>query len=501
MLGRSALVVSAIGALLLPVGAAAQTDGQNYTDLPELQTATVVSMRTSAQSSDIHPAGMTVTFQFDEPLLANAPDPADFLVYNRAGVATSATTAEVAADTVTAFFPTVDTRVKATSLSLAVVEENAVSDTNGSGNPVGASGLVRREKYRGSKSCIRLIRVNNLRHVRDHTVLSFHFTSFASCGEGDAGVSTDIRPGRLHLEMTDGRSIPAMKVRYRSIDPQSTHPVVVKAIFPGKRVLRHIARVTAREAAVHYSWWGPGSDDGGDEYNWLQARAISHDGNTIRPDLVAVELRPNTDPQRPGHAIFVFDQRVTDPHARRFSVDQIKGVRAVVVPRHPRQVRVSFPPVYASALPEATDGSVWDGAVGGALADEVPIPNTLTYTTMTDGATVGPDMTSGVYLTQSGPVVAAFRFDAELSGDPVPAAFHLYAKDGTKYDAEQCELMSVGSTSYPDHVRCTFTEAARVPTGDTQLGTVDASAVRDTKGRTNPEGEAPTYAPAVTPWS
>lgn len=498
--GRSTLVGLAIGALVLPFGATARAAAQDLTDLPELQSATVVSMRTAAQSSNTQPAGMTVAFRFDVPLATSTPDPGDFLVYSKAGVASPASAVEVTADTVTAFFPTVDTSAESTSLSLAVVEESAVSDDTGGSNPIGTSALSRTKMQQGPKSCIRLLRANYVRHVRQLTIVRFTFTSFASCDDGAGEVRPEITPGRLHLEMTDGRSIPAMKVRYPSIDPQSNHRVTVKAIFPGKRVLRHIARVTARDAAVYYSWWGPGSDDGGYEYNWLQSVAISHEGNTIRPDLAFVKLRPSNDPSRPDHAVFVFDQRVTDPHARRFSVDQIQGKRAVVVPLHPSEVRVSFPATYPNAVADATDGSVQGGAVAGGQADEVPIPNLL-VSAVTDGQTAGPNMWGGDYMNAAGPVSAAFRFDSELSGAPDPRGFHLYGKDGTKYDAEQCELMSVKSTWYPDYVRCTFSAAARVATGETQLVTVDAGAVRDTNGRTNVEGAASTFATAVFPYS
>jgi len=151
--GRSALVALATGALVLPFGAAAaQADGQNHTELPELQTATVVSMRTEARSSATHPAGMTIAYRFDEPLVASVPEPADFFVYNKAGVASHASTAEVANDTVTAFFPGVDTRKKATRLSLAVVEEGAVSDSNAGSNPIGTSLIARTKKYRARRA-------------------------------------------------------------------------------------------------------------------------------------------------------------------------------------------------------------------------------------------------------------------------------------------------------------------------------------------------------------
>jgi hypothetical protein len=135
-LGRSTIVASAAAVLLLPFTANAQAD--SYTDLPELQAATVVSTRTAASASAAHPAGTTITYRFVESLAHTRPDPASFLLYDADGTAVHADRVHVSRANVTALFKGLDTHRKAAAEVLAATTDGAVVDPAGQASAIGA---------------------------------------------------------------------------------------------------------------------------------------------------------------------------------------------------------------------------------------------------------------------------------------------------------------------------------------------------------------------------
>lgn len=485
ILHASLAVVAGVVAAGASVGAASPVHAwaTQATVLPELQEVTARTT-TRSMATATEPAGSTVTFPFDEPLdEATPPDPADFTLYDVDGNVHPARDVVVAGDTVTAWFPDLDTVEALNRISLGAVAESAVRDLDGGANPLGWSYLLRTWTYQttGLQGCPTLRRVTNVQVLRRSTRADFLF----ECDKSPDGSPDSTK---FHLQLVDGAIASGIDQR-RSMRGDLA---VVTIWFPGRHPARTIARGTVDRDAV---WWDYSNHDdpmgeGFELYyhTGIQAGSVSHQGNTVRPDLVRVSLQPSPRPGRPDHAVFVFDQKVTSPRAGRFRLyPDGTGTRAVRLKARPRRVRVTFA---ADSLTDTRQASVAAGAVRGGRADEVGVTNTLTESSTTSRYTAGPDLTSWGFDKESSVPRALFSFDADLVGDPRPSAFSLYTQAGERLGAELCTIEPPSFNGSMLLVGCTFPGATReeVDSGAIGLATVEAGAVYDANGRTNPPG-------------
>ena len=453
------------------------------TVLPELQE---VSVRTTARSAATatEPAGSTVTFPFDEPLDEATPlDPADFTLYDGDGTVHQARDVVVAGDTVTAWFPDIDTVRALDRISLGTVAESAVRDLDGGANPLGSSYARRTLTYKttGLQGCPALRRVTNVQVLRSTTRADFVF----ECDKSPDGPPDNTK---FHLQLVDGAVTSGIDRRRTMRGDLS----VVTIWFPGRHPARTIARGTVDEDAVRWNYTVRDPMDEWPElyyHTGIQAANVSHQGNTTRPDLVRVTLQPNPRPGRPDHAAFVFDQKVTSPRAGRFRLyPDGTGTLAVRLKSGPRQVRVTFPADSQTATRQA---SVAAGAVRGGRADEVGVTNTLTESSPANGYVAGPSFESRRFDHESSVPRALFDFNSNLVGEPRPSAFALYTQAGERLGAELCTIEpNPNDYGKMRRVGCTFPGMTweEVDSGAIGPATVEAGAVYDAKGRTNPPG-------------
>jgi hypothetical protein len=275
-----------------------------------------------------------------------------------------------------------------------------------------------------------------------------------------------------------------------------------------------IARGVVLDAAV---------EDNTGEDNVLQAAALSNGGNTVRPDLVSIELRPNASPSAGDAVLFTFDQPVTldnngvapggvaDPaNFRIFKVDGtvLTGDSAVVNTANRTQVLVQFSET--DATENTVGGEVLENAVFAANADgsaattnggltpapgnrndEEGVANTSTTPGQTPGRTDAPDLTAVTISRQAsdsfgnpGRFQVAFTFDEDVVVVD-PAKFFLYQSNGTRFTPANC---TVGGTEDTDNVvTCAAADdAASTAISTAVLGTVDDGAVANQNTGTGP---------------
>ena len=398
-------------------------------------------------------------------------------MYTTAGKTIAASGAKLSGDRVTATFRSIDSEALADSLSGVTVSTGAVTDSGGSSNVVGSIPIEGWFTYtsRGDSACASLTRVGELRVVGHTTRLNYVFR----CFDGSEGTPTIRANGkRFRLQLVNGAVRSGLR---RRIHPNG----VITVVFPGRLRNRQVARTTVPAGAVRVSTWDALSGLGDSEVNEPEAAPISHRGNTVRPDLVRVKLRPKAVPAR---AVFVFDQRVSRPNARRFRLfphAPVKGRRAVVRKAHPRQVRVVFGHV---TVRRAENAAVARGAVRSGRSDEFGITRTATWYRNMDGYIDGPDFDGASLKSKAGSLTVSFVFGKTFSGAPDTSAFHLYTDDGKhRLDASSCTV-APAQGQYIHPVDCTFDPASAGPGLSWTVGAADTGAVSDAKGNVNMGG-------------
>ena len=505
------------------------------TTQPELVSAQVVSTTTTAQGSASNPAGTVVRYVFDETVTGAAPRPEAFYVYAFDGAEYPADAGsqrvESEGRSVLVRFGGVNTAAAANDLTVAAVDDDAVTDDQDQVNPEGdlAIGAARTDTVRQAGVTVApdLQSVGPFRPGANEgtTAVDFKFDQAAFVVDS-AGFNVVLINGS-----TIGCTGPA--------SDSTTGPGLAEAGGNGTTTITAICAnpasgssttpLTATNVARGFVETGAVSDTQQEDNlptdttegttNPLQAATVA--GSTTAPDLMSAEFRPGAGTTA-DEVVYTFDQVVVvDVDAGNFRVYDTSGsdsgtnrvgTDARRNTENTRQVIVTFT---ATALDDAVGASVDAAAVTGATetaqpnaADEIGVA-TQTTRAITPGKTDGPDLT-GVAVNP-GAGSATYTFDEDVNparppsgGAAVPGSFLLYLADGSQLTCTGVPGTStfvVGNTDTTrNQVTCTqFSRGTSPPVnattvGNAVLGTVDAGAVDDAEAGTksNPYGAEPT---------
>lgn len=505
---------------------------------PELASATIVQT--------LENGGTTVRYTFDEALTGSsvgAGDAALFAVYTfdstgapgtsgtpaviddpntpvdesapavpgTGGDRLSATSVRVdEADTrsVLATFSTITTADDAAELSVAVVDENAVNDSEGDFNPIGDAALnpgttTNTPLAAGLTVAPDLVTVGNFRADAgdpNSTLVDFTFDEDADAvTNGYSLVSVDGLTDRTGtLVAGDGTTVHT--VRFSNAVPSSTTASTI-TLTAASQARGVVSAGTVNETSA------------GNEANVRQAADVSAAGNSETPDLVSAAIIRDADiggGMRRDQVLYTFDEPVLAVAAGDFvaytdTAEETLGTNATRSTANDTQVLVTFG-ADEDALDRAVGASVGDGAVteaGGTnrpnQQDEAGISNVGTgpTTTTTSGRTAAPDLiavsverTTDQFGTTSGGQVR-YTFDEDVAA-PVAAEFSVVEADGT---IRTGTAATVGTTEDTDsQVIVTFAGATTEAILRSVLGTVDDGAVADQATGTGP-GETVAAAP------
>lgn len=524
---------------------------------PELTSAAVGATTTPTNATPANPAGTLVTYTFDEQVVGGttqtggSPVAAQFFVYNTAnGTPVDAGDAIVSVNgnQVVVRFNAITDATAAAALTVATVNDGAVTDTQGLVNPegdaaIGSAGGGNTSLPAGVTVAPDLVSVGNFRQASTigRTAVDFTFD--------EAATTTDLGGFHLILINNPGTTTTAGANDIECAGPASgdgtvaggtvaggngTTVITVICDNPGGTpgtvagtalTADQVARGTVEENTVAETTDNDTTNATNDE-NVEQAVDVSNGGNTFEPDLVSVSFTQGTGTTNDS-AVFTFDQavQITNPNAFfAYGVDaepiagtatQTNGTAGTGAGT---QVLVTFPS--QTSLDGAVGGFVTDGAVTVPATatttalpneqDEVGVANTQANAAQTPGRTAGPDLTAVALSQATGPFGpgdyrATYTFDEDIA-DPsaitTDTSFYLFLADGTRLTADNCV---VGTTEDTDNtVVCDSytgfpagtTESAAI--GSATLGTVDRGAVFGTgtattvggvsDGVTNPEG-------------
>jgi putative cell wall-binding protein len=504
------------------------TQPPSATVRPELRSAEVLSTTTTNNATPDNPVGTTVRYTFDENVATAGglqPVAGQFFVYDTSGAdGTTGRTAgnevvSVSGNTVTVRFTDIDTTAEVGTLSVATVDDGAVRDADGLTNPEGdaaigaTSGGGSTTLPAGITDAPDLLSVGNFRQSATTGVTAVDFTF------DEAATTTG--SGNFHLIRLDGTDIvgvgpaPTDTTAGGGTAPGGNGTTTITVLFDDPTTdnlitAADIARGTVDPNTVTETTDNESPANGSDS-NVLQSADVSNSGNSVEPDLVAVELRPDADndgTNEPDQALFTFDETVTaNPTPGSFALydaagNTFFGTAAETSTADARQVLVTFDTTGGDtnlvAGDTAVGGYVVDDAVTSATdaqtneQDEVGVANTATAPSQTAGRTEGPDLTGvalattqDVFNTVTG-VEATYSFDEDVTVNGA-GLFYLFLADGTRLDGTNC---TVGGTEETDNtVTCTFAGTAddRDQALDATLGTVDFGAVTD-GANLNPEG-------------
>lgn len=482
------------------------------TTRPELVSADIV--QTNLQ-------GTTVRYIFDEALTgtAGAVTPGLFHVYNFTNLTgvpdASGTTAQVEsgnAKAVLVNFSTVTTAGAAGQLSVATVDEDAVTGLEGNAadqnvrgdaplNPGSTSQLAS-----GVTAAPDLATVANFRADPGNpaqTLVDFTFDEAAY----------NVATTGYRLVGIDGTAASERVGTFVAGAGTATHTVAFSNAPPAASTVT-ITPATIARGTIDAGTVGDSLAAGGGNLNPAQAADVSTGGNSETPDLESALLVLNQE-TGPGTGVFVdailytFDEPVVTPVGMNFAAYNDAG--APITPAAPfvlgtqrsttndRQVAVPFG--LAGTLNTAVGASASDGAVvegtGSARPnqqDEVGVANVGSGPTTISGRTNGPDLTDVAVAERRdafGALLGArvtYTFDEDVFG-PTMGDFQIVLSDGARYSCTAA--VAVGTTEETDNtVTCdTFDTATTSQIMSAVVGTVDDTAINN---------QAPTTGPGTT---
>jgi putative cell wall-binding protein len=462
--------------------------GKAVTTRPELTGAQILNTTTATQVTPTNPAGTTVRYTFDEALGTGfAPTAANFKVWDSSNNPTLGTAATIdtgtgtTGTTVTVLFAGINTTAGAAALTKATVAFQAVRDAGGAGNPegeapIGTAGTT--PAAAGTTTAPDLKTVGGFRQgaqvgqtAVDFTfdqnafvfsTTGFHLVDTLNVDHDCVGDTSTVTPSGGTV--AGGSGTATITVLCTNIG--GTVPTTAGTAYSASNVARGwIETGTVTTTAA------PGS-----AINPLEAADVG--GISLGPDLVSVSLNATT-----LTAVFTFDQTVTNATASNFHLYSATGTdlgggtgTATINSSNATQVSVTFASV-TNAVGGYVTGQFVNNAAPTTQNAATAVRSTDgnanspdeegfagTSTTVTPGRTSGPDLTAvalsaitDAFGNTTG-FQALYTFDSAtvaLTG-VVPANFHLYLADGTRYN---------GST-------CTAGTAASVAPGNTPLGTV-----------------------------
>ncbi len=527
--------------------AVTQRAGQNTATIrPELTSASIVGTTTATQAGPGNPAGTTVRYVFDEPVVNGTLGAAGtFLAYTADGTQAAgdirvfdpaATNSVLVTFTDGAAPLNLQTATGAGQLTVATVTAGAVSDGTNP-NPVGDAPLgtgtnqtVTRSA--GVTAAPDLTGVSGFRSAfqpataTPAVAVDFAFDEAAFLvGNEDPTVAGDAIANDFALILADNT-----QVACEAPSNGSTLPASGLAVPGGQgtMTITVICSTTtgalsgnpAVRGVVFGNTVGDNDPSDGAQTNPLQTADINAGGNTSAivnaPDLVSVQFFNGTG-VAVDQALFTFDTNVgAAPVAASFcvydnSANTDCAATATRNPSNASQVIVNL--AAGTTADDAVGGFVADSAVSSALSaaanqeDEVggtPLNPTVTATG-TPGFTDGPDLTD-VRLTAVRDIAgnlnaaaATFVFDEDIdqAGPFVPGNFVLLLADGT---AVPCTAVgATGGTFTEDNdntLSCTFaglvpaTQALNAVAGTVLAGSVDDedTGVDNVGVNNNPEG-------------
>jgi len=555
-------------------GTTTPTTNATATTRPELVSASIVETRTAAAATATRPAGTYVQYCFDEGV--QFTDATQFFLYNADGTrftAPAGTQTPSAGQSYTSgidptnnkcanvFFPAIATAAAASNLTLATVNNGAVTggggatDTNIEGDaPVTPTGGSTAAAAAGVTAAPDLLSVGNFRagSTADVTAVDFTFDQAAFVQNvagfslvGTNGVTYTCSGPASGSTTASGQAAPG---------GEGTTVITVNCAEPVSSVQHDattIARGVVNAGAV-------ATTAGGVSPNPLEAADVSNGGNSTAPDLALVVFSPDA---LTGFDVvaYVFDQDITSTVTNGFKIYATDGVETSALGAS----RSTDPGGTATVIALYADGTlgaktyvggnVRPGSVTGSAqgagtnaADEVGVSPSST-TANTAGRTDGPDLTavtinavtsgfgtttySVTYTfdedtadtaTLAGPTTDAAAGNSSAGEDVILNLLHLYTADGLDFVCSQVAgaAPSVGVTNSSalanrdeDHdntVTCDQFTLGAGGTAATQtqiragvVGTADFGAVDDETagGDTNPEGAALTTGGNGTPAS
>ena len=497
----------------------AATDTQTVTTRPELvqaQLATPPSVNTAGTTALGDDFCTTqVRFLFDEPVIGKAPvvDRFHLVGFDAARRFTAQSAViESGGTSVLATFGRGDDpatspnerqsvgAVELGTVSLATVDQDAVADNNGQGNPLGDQPFGQsRETPLFAAGITAGPDLLTARSETSTANIAFEFDEPAFV----------VRNTGFHVVTTTNRDVTCTGPTASGTTVRATCPVTT-----GETPARAYVESDSVSDSAQNAF--PGTDG---DLNVLQSADLQGGGTTFAPDLVRGDFGSLDTPT--ATIVFTFDEPVFIGDGTRFVLYQqdTGEFRSTGAVRQsdPTQVLARFAaedddgnpatdPV--SPLRNAVGVSVLEGAViqagGSNLAnqeDEEAVANPRTLG-ITAGLTTGPDLTS-VSVASNGSAV--YTFDENLTPRITFTALRLYRADGTLLTCQ------TGSLSSQRTVTCTaFTVndptlgGAPRPAQPSEvqsavLGAADNSAVQDSGGRPNPEGAERTGGSTGTP--
>lgn len=536
---------------------------------PELLSASIVSSSTPPAT------GTSVRYNFDETV--SVADITAFQLYYDDGTLADAAGDSAVAEgsSVTVTFGEVNTADEFTRLTVATVDLRAVLDAGGQANPEGAAAIGSASQGQtvsnaGITAAPDLLTVDNFRPSATAGITAVDFTfDEAAFVTGDRGFRLVLLTGGelTGLEQStvagqNGNGTAKITVLFTNpdggdddtsaggqFDPTISSSSVARGTVDDGTVADQQQSGPVTSSTPPFTTSNPVENNA--NVNPLQAAHVSNGGNSNRPDLVSVELRPNSNPLAGDAALYTFDEPVfldaDGPDADAFGPAPenfrlykndarfISGDSAQVNSSNPRQVLVQFSEFDASD--NVSGGNVLDDAVfqaenpfaaappplGGTRGpnqqDEEPVTSVNSVGAREPGFTDDPDLT-GVALTRpttsdpfgnetQGDYRATYTFDEAFQSSPIANRFLLYLADGTRLVATTCATGTTTSGTGQNNNTATCT-AYRVDTdadgvletgepnatsaqvGSAVLGAVDNGAVTAFDGGTNPEGAKPT---------
>lgn len=470
------------------------------TDLPELVRAEIVSTTEDGEQTPTNPVGTVVRYEFDEPVEGAAPDATEFFV------TTFDSQRLVGSDVVSSDgnevlirFDGIDTDEDAAALTVATVNDGAVTDNQGDTNPEGdaplGAGRTIETGAAGVTDAPDLTEVDGFRGgaLPTTTAVDFTFDENATTTAGATGFGLVPTDGSALISCTG--PLPADTGASGGTTPGGNGTTTITVLCAGTVDAAAIARGVVDSGTV--------ADDGG-ILNQLQTADVSATGNSADPSLVSAQFFPAD-----NEVLYTFDQAVAaTPVAALFNfyTDESLSSSGTTATRGTtlEQVLVEFaagPPDVVDAVGASVDAGAVTGTTGTAddnEPDEVGVDNIQTVT-ITPGRTTAPDLVSVTVepevdnLGAITGVTATYDFDETIDG-PVGAdldgSFFLFLADGTRYTGTDCTQAAADDSS----VVCeTFADDATDPADDADvadavLGTVNALAVEDSDGNENPEG-------------
>jgi putative cell wall-binding protein len=494
---------------------------ETATTRPELLSATIGELVTTQQATASNPAGLRVTYVFDEPV-SQITGAGNFYVWNAAGTLASGAlgagggTATIGADntTVTVRFASITSQSAVDNITLASVGYNAVADFQGQQNPEGSAPVGTASDtttlQAGVTDAPDLLSVGGFRAASGATQTAVDFTfdeaAFVTgAGTGSAGVSD------FYLIPVDGTApyircdAPAPGTStaggQAAVGGNGTTTITVNcdnnagATSTTLLSAASIARGAVEQGAVTDATTAPNNA------NPLQTADISNGGNTTNPDLVAAALQ--LDASVGGAArdavVYQFDQAPgTPPVASNFRAYLSNGQEVLPTADAP-VVNGNVVTVFYNdaALSNATGASIrvnavpGDGSPGvlGNDEDEVGVTNG-TLAGRTPGLVAGPQLVSASVERATvplgeGPFQVRYLFDSDVNAAVVNGNFYVYQSNGDRSAASNCTRGGAGANN---QVVCTayagITNNSNI--GSAVLATVDAGAVTDAAGRINP---------------